>query len=80
MADILEKIDVQKIPPKNRHSIFFDKYDGLDEGQALMIINDHDPKPLQYQMAALYGSDSFSWNYVEDGPEVWKVYIEKFNN
>lgn len=80
MSDTMQKVDVQQIPPKKRHSTIFDKYDALQEGEALMIVNDHDPKPLQYQMAALYGSENFSWNYVEDGPEVWKIYIEKFSN
>ena len=80
MSETLEQLDVRKIPPQKKHSTIFDKYDALEEGQAMMIINDHDPKPLQYQMASIHSGDNFSWNYLEEGPDVWKVYIEKFTN
>lgn len=46
-------------------------------GDFFIIINDHDPKPLGYQMTAMHGEDRFSWEYLEKGPEVWKVRIGK---
>jgi uncharacterized protein (DUF2249 family) len=45
--------------------------------ESFIIINDHDPKPLRYQMAAMHGKESFSWDYIEEGPKVWKVHIGK---
>jgi len=39
-----------------------------------VLVNDHDPKPLYYQFAAEY-PDRFTWDYLEAGPEVWKVRI-----
>lgn len=77
MSDTIEKIDVRKISPHKKHSTIFNIYEGLDEGEAFIIINDHDPKPLRYQMAAIHGKDGFSWDYLEEGPEVWKVHIGK---
>ncbi|WP_449436936.1 DUF2249 domain-containing protein [Pedobacter steynii] len=38
--------------------------------------NDHDPKPLYYQFLAERGQ-TFSWDYLENGPEIWKVKIAK---
>jgi len=39
-------------------------------------VNDHDPKPLYYQFQAELGP-VFAWDYLETGPEVWKVRITK---
>lgn len=40
------------------------------------LINDHDPKPLHYQFLA-ERADRFEWEYIEQGPEVWRVAISK---
>ena len=39
-----------------------------------MLVNDHDPKPLYYQLAAEH-PDQFSCDYLEEGPEAWRVRI-----
>lgn len=77
MPDTVKEIDVRKIAPHKKHSTIFDTYDGLEVGEAFIITNDHDPKPLRYQMAAIHGKGKFSWDYLEKGPEVWKVHIGK---
>lgn len=80
MPDTVEEIDVRKIPPHKKHSTIFETYESLEVGEALIIINDHDPKPLSYQLAAMHGEENFSWEYLEKGPEVWKVHIGKTAN
>ena len=40
--------------------------------------NDHDPKPLYYQLIAERGQ-IFDWEYLQEGPEVWDVKISKLN-
>jgi uncharacterized protein (DUF2249 family) len=39
-----------------------------------VLVNDHDSKPLYYQFAAEH-EGQFSWGYLEQGPEVWRVRI-----
>jgi uncharacterized protein (DUF2249 family) len=39
-------------------------------------VNDHDPKPLYYQFDAEH-SGAFTWDYLESGPETWRVRIGK---
>jgi uncharacterized protein (DUF2249 family) len=68
------ELDVRTEPPARRHELIFDTYDGLTAGEGFMLVNDHDPKPLYYQFAAEHEGE-FSWDYVEQGPEVWKVRI-----
>jgi uncharacterized protein (DUF2249 family) len=72
MAD--HRIDVRPIPPRDRHPQIFSLLDGLERGQALRLINDHDPAPLSYQIQATRPGQ-FDWRRVEDGPETWQVDI-----
>jgi len=67
-------LDVRNVVPRERHTLIFDTYTGLKPGEAFILINDHDPRPLYYQFAAEHHGQ-FSWNYLEQGPEVWRVRI-----
>ena len=62
-------LDVRNVVPRERHTLIFDTYTGLKPGEAFILINDHDPRPLYYQFAAEHHGQ-FSWNYLEQGPEV----------
>ncbi|MDR4506829.1 MAG: DUF2249 domain-containing protein [Candidatus Brocadiaceae bacterium] len=69
-------LDVRDILPRERHPKIFNTFDGLKAGEMMVLINDHDPKPLKYQLDA-ERSGQMHWVYVEQGPEVWKVEITK---
>lgn len=69
-------LDVRSEPPIRRHGLIFETFDGLEVGAAFVLVNDHDPKPLYYQFAAEQGG-TFSWDYLEEGPEVWRVRIAR---
>jgi uncharacterized protein (DUF2249 family) len=69
-------INVTEIPPQNRHRQFFAAFDQLDVGDAIVLINDHDPRPLGYQLDS-ERRNTFQWAYVEQGPELWKVRVTK---
>jgi uncharacterized protein (DUF2249 family) len=73
MSEIAE-LDVRPLPPAQRHAQIFQRFVALKPGEAFMLINDHDPKPLFYQFKFEY-EGQFSWDYVENGPEVWRVRI-----
>ena len=68
------QLDVRTQPPARRHELIFDTYDKLAPGAGFVLVNDHDPKPLYYQLAAEH-PDQFSWDYLEEGPEAWRVRI-----
>ncbi|MEP7079685.1 MAG: iron-sulfur cluster repair di-iron protein [Ginsengibacter sp.] len=69
-------LNVTILPPKLKHSTIFEKFDELISGESLTILNDHDPKPLYYELMAERGK-IFSWKYLEEGPENWQVIITK---
>lgn len=67
-------LDVRSLAPRERHAVIFETFGALGASQSFVLINDHDPKPLFYQFQAEH-TDQFSWNYLEQGPEVWRVQI-----
>lgn len=70
------ELDVRVIAPREKHPTIFSTFDGLASGQAMVIINDHDPRPLRYQLAA-ERPDMFDWTYEAEGPDVWRVRIAR---
>jgi len=69
-------VDVRTIAPRERHPLIFQTFDGLDAGEAFLLLNDHEPKPLYYQFLH-ERENQFTWDYLEAGPDVWKVQIGK---
>jgi len=69
-------IDVREIPPFQRHPMIFGRFNELRPGEALQLINDHDPRPLYNQFLAM-AAGNFSWDYLESGPDLWRVRIGK---
>ena len=67
-------LDVRSEPPARRHELIFDTYHALGAGEAFVLVNDHDPKPLRYQFEAEH-TERFTWDYLDQGPEVWRVRI-----
>lgn len=77
MHTVTENIlNVTLLEPRLKHPTIFARFDELSEGESFTIHNDHDPKPLYYQMLGERG-DIFKWEYLEQGPEWWKVKITK---
>lgn len=74
--DVGERLEAQNIPPRIRHQTIFQKYHDLGAGQSFTLMNDHDPKPLYYQFNAEHAG-AFEWEYLESGPDMWRVRIGK---
>jgi uncharacterized protein (DUF2249 family) len=67
-------LDVRTEIPKRRHELIFETFDQTPVGTGYVLVNDHDPKPLYYQLQAEHNGE-FSWEYQESGPDVWRVRI-----
>ena len=81
METLLEQdniLNVTLLEPKLKHPTIFVRFDELISGESLTLLNDHDPKPLYYELAAERG-EIFTWQYLEQGPQLWKVKITKKN-
>lgn len=69
-------LDIRDTAPAHRHPLIFDTFDQLIPGEGFILINDHDPKPLYYQFQA-ERKDTFTWEYLQAGPDAWRVRIER---
>lgn len=70
-------INVPAIEPRYKHATIFQTYESLEPGQSMIIRNDHDPRPVYFQLANMHGEDTFEWDYLEQGPEWWNIRVTK---
>lgn len=75
-AAMIPTIDVRIIPPIERHPRIFGMLKTLEADESFMVVSDHEPRPLHYQIQTNYPG-LFSWEYLEQGPEVWRVKITR---
>lgn len=68
------EIDIRSLAPAQRHEKIFQLVAALAPRESFVFVNDHDPKPLHYQIDAEHPGQ-FSWTYLETGPDAWRVEI-----
>lgn len=72
-------IDARDYVPKDKHIKIFEMFAGLKVGEAMLLINDHDPKPLYYQFSFEH-PNTFDWVYRKNGPDLFEILITKLKN
>ncbi|GAA0721455.1 uncharacterized protein (DUF2249 family) [Halorubrum trapanicum] len=68
--------DVRELLPQRRHEVLLAAFDGLDPDEGFVLVNDHDPKPLYYELQSTYG-DVVGWEYASRESGEWRVEIRK---
>lgn len=76
MPPPLRELDVREIPPPRRHPQIIQTFNALTPGEAFVLVNDHEPKPLLYQFQFEHGG-KFDWSVLEGGPEKFRVEIRR---
>lgn len=77
MAD--NELDVRELRKPDKHPTIFATYAALTVGASFVLVNNHDPKHLRDEFDAdLPGS--YGWEYVERGPQVWRIRISKLTS
>ena len=74
--ELENELDVTILEPRDKHPTIFSRFNELSNGESFVIYNDHDPKPLYFQMQAEI-PNAFEWEYLEDGPQVFRVKITR---
>jgi uncharacterized protein (DUF2249 family) len=70
-------LDVRAVEPKHRFELIMDAYEALAASETLELTVDHDPKCMYYTLKATRGDDAFTFEYLEEGPETWRVQVRK---
>lgn len=71
------ELDVRRVEPRHRLEAIMGAYESLPVGGTLELTVDHDPRCMYYTLEALHGKETFSFEYRENGPEVWRVEVHK---
>lgn len=69
-------LDVRAIPQWERHARIFAAFDALDEENVLLIVSDHEPRPLRAQFEELYAG-RFQWEQREHGDGRWEARLTR---
>jgi uncharacterized protein (DUF2249 family) len=69
-------IDVRQISPGQRHGLISERLAALDAGDALLLVNDHDPVPLRRQLDTQWPGQ-FEYAYLESCPDLWRLEIRR---
>ena len=67
-------IDIRTLHPSVRPATVFKAFDALEVGEQFEIANDHDPMGVS-RLFEVMRPNTYSWEYLESGPEVWRVRI-----
>ena len=67
MEKTVDSLDVREYSPRDRHQSIFETFNGLKPGEAFVLINDHEPKPLLYQFQMEHDG-AYDWWVLESGP------------
>lgn len=76
MQEFNAVLDTRKYVPGGNQDVIFETFENLNPGEKMHLINDHEPTSLEYQFI-MDRPEQFIWQYLEKGPEVWRVSIEK---
>lgn len=70
-------LDVRPVEPRDRLEAIMGAYEALAPGGTLELTVDHDPRCMYYTLRATRGEDAFSFEYLEEGPETWRVEVTR---
>lgn len=76
MESFAATVNATEYPPHLKHKVIFETFDKLQPSEAMLLVNDHDPRPLRYQFESTR-SGLFAWEYLEQGPETFQVKISR---
>jgi uncharacterized protein (DUF2249 family)/CRP-like cAMP-binding protein len=80
-TDVLQRVrsvrlDVRQLPVWQRHPMIFSAFDSLAGDQSMVLVNDHEPRPLRLQFEELRPG-RFSWSPRNLGNDRWEVEIRR---
>lgn len=74
-----QELDVRGLRKPDKHPAIFQAYDALEVGGFLDLVNDHDPNHLREEFEVDHPG-SHSWEYLDEGPDAWRIRITKLGS
>lgn len=76
MSQFAATVNATEYPPHLKHKVIFETFNRLKPAESMLLVNDHDPKPLRFQFQSMHEGE-FEWEYIEQGPKTFQVKITK---
>ena len=73
----IRRIDIRELDPIVRYPTVAATFEDLIKAEKLELINDHDLQHLLKYKFTIDYPDEYDYEYLEQGPEVWRVLITK---
>lgn len=70
------ELDVRGLPKPDKHPTIFKAYADLSVGEALVLVNDHDPRHLHDEFEVEYVG-GYGWEYVAKDRGAYRIRISK---
>jgi uncharacterized protein (DUF2249 family) len=78
-GSVITDLDVRAVEPKDRYELIMGTWEALPAGGAMHLTVDHDPRCMYYTLKATKGDDAFAFEYLENGPENWRVIVTRLD-
>ncbi|HMM54636.1 MAG TPA: DUF2249 domain-containing protein [Candidatus Desulfobacillus sp.] len=75
-ANCKTTIDIRTVPVPESAPRVFAAFDDLSPGEALLLVDDHDPK-LLFDRFQAESRGQFTWDRLENGPRLWRIRVGK---
>lgn len=73
-----KELDLRDLAPPQRHPRIHEAFEELESGETLTIINDHEPKPLYYEMKEeVEDFDADRYDVSQEGPQKFIAELPK---
>jgi len=76
MNSFTATVNATEYPPHLKHKVIFETFRKLQANESMLLINDHDPVPLHFQLNSMHPNE-FTWDYLEQGPTMFQIKITK---
>lgn len=78
MSEYIGRVDIREIMPhQDKYPTVQRTFESLKVGEKMELLNDHDFKPIFTYKFPLDFPDQYEWNYLEQGPDTWRVEVIK---
>ncbi|MEO6203814.1 MAG: DUF2249 domain-containing protein [Mycobacteriales bacterium] len=71
-----DELDVRQLRKPDKHPAIFAAYAELVVGESFVLVNDHEPKHLRDEFE-VEQPGSHLWEYIQQGPDAWRIRITK---
>ena len=71
-----EELDVRALRTPDRHAAILRTYDALSVGESFVLVTNHDPHHVREDFNTDHPG-SHGWEYLDQGPETWRIQISK---